>query len=160
MAGLVKISGLVGFSNVKPNAVCCSYSHLRPHTIRDGCFQNVRGFCIQMWEQYCEAGHHVRQWTTTLERTSKILGVTHYLFVCMSYFVPQLAGHPQVHDLFSKSVGFRITPPCQLSAGWRQQSGPLPDSLVHWFIFSLTLKNPTNPLILTNPTTNPIIKTD
>ena len=26
--------------------------------------------------------------------------------------------------------------------------------------FSLTLTNPTNPLILTNPTTNPTIKTD
>ena len=96
---------------------------------------------------------------TCFRQPSRILGVSYYLLLLLCHILcPSLPA--TLKSLFSKSVGFRITPPCQLSAGWRQQSGPLPDSLVHWFIFSLTLTNPTNPLILTNPTTNPIIKTD
>ena len=51
MVGLVRISGLVGFVSVKLNVVCCSYSHLRPHPMRDVVFLNFRGFCS------CKAMH-------------------------------------------------------------------------------------------------------
>ena len=44
MVGLVRISGFVGFVSVKLNVVCCSYSHLRPHPMRDVFFNISVGF--------------------------------------------------------------------------------------------------------------------